>query len=211
MALHTGALQVLEEIYQERNLLHYAAKQKIPLQEDDVWIVYRGVVQIQALHYSGDESILGMLGPMMPFSRAFTDLDSYDVQALTKVDLLRLRWRDIQKSPALAMEINQLLTRRLQQTEILLSLLNKNQIEERLLRFLAFLAGEFGKESPEGICIDIRLTHQQIANMVGTTRVTVTKLLGTLKKASLLRKGNSKYLCVHRDVLTLYQECKARS
>ena len=202
MALHTDALEVLEELYQECNLLHYAAKQKIPLYEDDVWIVYRGVVQIQALHYSGDESILGMLGPMMPFSRAFTDLDTYEVQALTKADLLRLSWRDIQKSPALAMEMNQLLTRRLQQTEILLTLLNKNQIEERLLRFLAFLAREFGKESPEGVRIDIRFTHQQIANMVGTTRVTVTKLLGSFKKTSLLSKGNSKYLCINREVLT---------
>jgi CRP-like cAMP-binding protein len=204
MALHTESLEVLEEIYQERNLLRYSAKQKIHLYEDDVWIVYRGVVQIQTLHYSGDESIIGMLGSMMPFSRAFTDLDSYDVRALTEVDLLRLSWRDIQKSPALAMEMNQLLTRRLQQTEILLTLLNKNQIEERLLRFLAFLAREFGKESPEGVHIDIRLTHQQIANMVGTSRVTVTRLLGAFKKASLLSKGNSKFLCMNRAVLTLF-------
>jgi len=116
---------------------------------------------------------------------------------------LRLSWRDIQKSPALAMEMNQLLTRRLQQTEILLSILNKNQIEERLMRFLAFLAREFGKESPEGIRIDIRLTHQQIATIVGTTRVTVTKILGAFKKASLVGKGKTKYLCIHRDVLTL--------
>ncbi|MGA7937954.1 MAG: Crp/Fnr family transcriptional regulator [Kovacikia sp.] len=203
MALQTDTFEVLEEIYQERNLLHFAAKQKIPLQEDDVWIVYRGVVQIQALHYSGDESILGMLGPMMPFSRAFTDLDSYDVQALTEVDLLRLSWRHIQKSPALAMEINQLLIRRLQQTEILWSILNNNQIEKRLLRFLAFLAREFGKESPEGIRIDIRLTHQEIASIVGTTRITVTRFLGAFKKASLVGKGKTKYLCIHRDVLIL--------
>jgi CRP-like cAMP-binding protein len=203
MVLHTESLEVLEEIYQERNLLRYSAKQKIHLYEDDVWIVYRGVVQIQTFHYSGDESIIGVLGPMMPFSRAFSDLDSYEVRALTEVDLLRLSWRDIQKSPALAMEMNQLLTRRLQQTEILLSILNKNQIEERLMRFLAFLAREFGKESPEGIRIDIRLTHQQIATIVGTTRVTVTKILGAFKKASLVGKGKTKYLCIHRDVLTL--------
>ena len=202
MALHTGSLEVLEAIYQEHNLLHYPAKQKIPLHEDDVWIVYRGIAQIQTIHYSGDESTLGLIGPMMPFSKAFTDLDSYDVYALTDVDLLRLSWRDIQQSPALAMEMNHLLTRRLQQAEILLTLLNKNQINERLLRFLAFLAREFGKESPEGIRIDIRLTHQQIANMVGTTRPTVTRLLGAFKKASLLSKGRSKYFCMNRDVLT---------
>ena len=207
MALQTDAFQVLQEIYQEPNLRHYAAKQKISLYEDDVWIVYCGVVQIQTLHDSGDESILGMLGPMMTFSRAFTDLDIFDVQALTEVDLLRLSWQDIQQSPALAMAMNQLLTRRLQQAEILLTLLKKNQIEERLLSLLVFLAREFGKESPEGIRIDIHLTHQQIANIVGTTRVSVTKIMGGFKKASLVSKvseGKSRYLCVNRNVLTLF-------
>jgi CRP-like cAMP-binding protein len=101
------------------------------------------------------------------------------------------------------MEINQLLIRRLQQTEILWSILNNNQIEKRLLRFLAFLAREFGKESPEGIRIDIRLTHQEIATIVGTTRITVTRFLGAFKKASLVGKGKTKYLCIHRDVLIL--------
>jgi CRP-like cAMP-binding protein len=206
MALPTESFKVLEAIYQERNLLDYSAKQKIPLYEDDVWIVYRGFVQIQTLDYSGDESILGLLGPMMAFSRAFTDLDSHDVSALTNVDLLRLSWKDIQQSPALAVEMNQLLIRRLEQMEILLTLVNKKLVKERLLSFLVFLAREFGKESPEGIRIDIRLTHQQIASIVGTTRVTVTRLLGGFKKASLVTlvgKGKSRYLCMNRDVLTL--------
>ena len=204
--MHTDSLEILEEIYQERNLLRYSAKQKIHLYEDDVWIVYRGFVQIQTLDYSGDESILGLLGPMMAFSRAFTDLDSHDVSALTNVDLLRLSWKDIQQSPALAMEINQLLIRRLKQMEILLTLMNKKLVEERLLSFLVFLAHEFGKESPEGIRVDICLTHQQIATIAGTSRATVTKLLGAFKKASLVTlvgKGKAKHLCINRDVLTL--------
>jgi CRP-like cAMP-binding protein len=204
MVLHTDSLESLEAMYQEHNLQHYAAKQKIPLYEDDVCIVYRGIAQIQTFHYSGDESTIGLVGPMMPFSRAFTDLDSYYVQALTDVDLLRLSWRDVQRSPALAMKMNQSLTRRLQQTEILLTLRNKNKLDDRLLRLLTFLAREFGKETPEGIRIDIRLTHQQIANIVGTTRVTVTRLLGGFRKASLLTKGKTRDLCIRRDLLTLF-------
>jgi CRP-like cAMP-binding protein len=207
MALPTGSFEALEAIYQERNLLDYSAKQKIPLYEDDVWIVYRGFVQIQTLDYSGDESILGLLGPMMAFCRAFTDLDSYGATALTNVDLLRLSWKDTQKSPALAMEMNQLMIRRLKQMEILLTLVNKKLVEERLMSFLVFLAREFGKESPEGIRIDICLTHQQIANMLATSRISVTRLLGAFKRASLITlggKGKYRYLCVNRDVLTLF-------
>ncbi len=206
MALHTdatGALESLEAMYQEHNLQHYAAKQKIPLLEDDVCIVYRGVAQIQTFHYSGDESVIGLIGPMMSFSKAFTDLEAYFVHALTDVDLLRFSWRDVQKFPMLALEMNQLLVRRLQQSEILLTLRNKNKLDERLLRLLIFLAREFGKESSEGVRIDISLTHQQIANIVGTTRVTVTRLIGEFKRNSLLSKGRTRYLCVRKDLLNL--------
>jgi CRP-like cAMP-binding protein len=207
MALHTEALESLESLetmYQEHNLQHYAAKQKIPLLEDDVCIVYRGVAQIQTFDYSGDESVVGLIGPMMPFSRAFTDLDAYYVHALTDVDLLRFSWRDVQKSPTLAMKMNHLLVRRLQQAEIFLTLRNKNKLDDRLLSLLIFLAREFGKEGPEGIRIDVRLTHQQIANIVGTTRVTVTRLIGEFKRTSLLvSKGRTRYLCLRRDLLTL--------
>jgi CRP-like cAMP-binding protein len=200
MVSRTDSLRLLEELYQERTLWHYKANHLIPLHKDDIWIVYRGIVQTQTIHSSGDESILGLIGPMMPLARKFSTLESYTAVALTDVDLLRLNWRDVQDSPRLAMDMNQLLARRLRQTESLLALLGKRQTSERLLGFLAFLAREFGQETPKGIFLDIRLTHQQIANIVGTTRVTVTRLLGTFKKESILTRGTGHRLCLSHGV-----------
>jgi CRP-like cAMP-binding protein len=196
MVSRTDSLRLLEELYQERTLWHYKANHLIPLHKDDIWIVYRGIVQTQTIHSSGDESILGLIGPMMPLARKFSTLESYTAVALTEVDLLRLNWHDVQDSPRLAMDMNQLLARRLRQTESLLALLGKRQTSERLLGFLTFLAREFGQETPKGIFLDIRLTHQQIANIVGTTRVTVTRLLGAFKKESILTKGTGHRLCL---------------
>jgi CRP-like cAMP-binding protein len=200
MVSRTDSLRLLEELYQERTLWHYKIGHLIPLHKDDIWIVYRGIVQTQTIHPSGDESILGLIGPMMPLAKKFTTLESYSAIALTDVDLLRLNWRDVQDSPRLAMDMNQLLARRLRQTESLLALLGKRQTSERLLGFLAFLAREFGQETPKGIFLDVRLTHQQIANIVGTTRVTVTRLLGTFKKRSILTKGTGHRLCLNHGV-----------
>ncbi|MGA7951974.1 MAG: Crp/Fnr family transcriptional regulator [Gloeobacterales cyanobacterium] len=200
MVPRTDSLRLLEELYQDRTLWHYKANHLIPLHKDDIWIVYRGIVQTQTLHASGDESILGLFGPIMPLARRFSTLESYTAAALTDVDLLRLSWRDVQDSPWLAMEMNQLLARRLRQTESLLALLGKRQTSERLLGFLEFLAREFGQETPKGIFLDIRLTHQQIANIVGTTRVTVTRLLGTFKKEAILTRGTGHRLCLNHGV-----------
>lgn len=183
---------LLEELYQERNLWHYRAGRVIPLCWDEVWIIYRGMVQVQTIHPSGDESIISLIGPMMPLAQKFTALESYETYALSDVDLLRLRWKDIQESPRLSLEMNELLTLRLRHTESLLALLGRRYIGDRLVGFLGFLAREFGQQTPDGIFIDIHLTHQQIANVLGTTRVTVTRFLGILRQASLFWVGEDR-------------------
>jgi CRP-like cAMP-binding protein len=192
---------LLEELYQERNLWHYRAGKPIPLCRDDVWIIYRGIVQVQTLHPSGDESIISLIGPMMPLAQKFTTLESYDTYALTDVDLLRLTWQDIQSSLRLSTEMNQLLALRLRQTESLLALLGRRQIGDRLVGFLSFLAREFGQQTPEGIAIDVHLTHQQIANVLGATRVTVTRFLGILRQGSLFWVGEDRCWYVSPKIL----------
>ncbi len=203
MVVHKGSLELLDKICQGGELQHYPAKQHIPLYGDEVLILYRGFVQLQTFDHSGDESVLGVLGPMMTISRSFSNLALYEIYTLSEVDLVRLSWQDIDKSQSLTLEMNQLLTRGLRQVQILLTLINKNRVDERLLGLLAFLAREFGKETPEGIHIDIPLTHQQIANIVGTKRVTVSRCLVVFKKVSLLSKKKGRQLYVYQEVLNM--------
>lgn len=56
--------------------------------------------------------------------------------------------------------------------------------------------GLLGYRGPE-----IRLTHEQIADLVGTTRVTTTKLLGDLRASGLVRLRRGGVVVVNRDRL----------
>lgn len=47
---------------------------------------------------------------------------------------------------------------------------------------MRWLAQRFGHEVAQGQIIDLRLTHQEIAQYIGTTRVTVTRLLNRLQQ-----------------------------
>jgi CRP-like cAMP-binding protein len=181
--------QLLEELYRERTLRFFKAGQVIPLRGQDVWIVYRGIVQAVTLQPSGDEVLLGLLGPLMPLSRGLTLLEPYQAMALTNVDLLRLTVEEIQVSPKLIRELNDQMARRLRQTEALLALAGKRLVVDRLQGFLYLLAHEFGQQTPQGLRIDVRLTHQQFANALGTTRVTVTRFLGELRTQGLIAIG----------------------
>lgn len=187
---------ILEELYKGRPLWSYASGKRIPLFEDEVCIIYRGIARTQTLQFGGEESILGLVGPMMPVARRFTMLNPYEAYALTHVDLLRLKWEEIESSEVLMRELNRSLIQRLRHTEVMLALLSKRQTSERLIGFLSFLAQEYGKQTPQGIRIEVQLTHHQIADAICTTRVTITRLLGILRKASLIRIGQDRYFYV---------------
>ncbi len=187
---------ILEELYQGWPLCSYSMGRRIPLFDNEVCIVYRGVVRTQILQKEGEECILGLVGPGMPVFSSFTLLNSYEAHALSNVDLVRLKWSEVQKSDPLMRELNRMLIKRLRHTEVLLALHSKRQTSERLIGFLSFLAQEYGKETPQGIRIEVQLTHQQIADAISTTRVTITRLLGVLRKASLIKIGPHRHLYV---------------
>nr|WP_330359399.1 helix-turn-helix domain-containing protein [Moorena bouillonii] len=69
----------------------------------------------------------------------------------------------------------------MRQTEILLAISGQRRVEVRLQHLLLLLKREVGEPVPEGIRIGMRLTHQDLANAIGTTRVTITRLLSKFK------------------------------
>lgn len=61
-----------------------------------------------------------------------------------------------------------------------------NRMPTRVAHQLLFLARQFGYEGDEGTCIQLPLTHQDIADMLGTTRRTVTMAMGELRRQGLV-------------------------
>ena len=205
MNTNVGSLKlILEKLYEGRPLCSYAPGKRIPLFVDEVCIIYRGIIRTQTLQPGGEESILGLVGPMMPVARKLTLLNFYEVYALTHVDLLRLKWEEIENSEVLTRELNRSLIKRLHHTEVMLALLSKRQTSERLIGFMAFLAQEYGKNTSQGIRIEVQMTHQQIADAFCTTRVTITRLLGVLRKASLIKIGHDRHIYVMDELASNY-------
>jgi hypothetical protein len=54
---------------------------------------------------------------------------------------------------------------------------NFKRVETALLHLLLWLGKKFGREVQQGQLLDIRLTHQDLAELLGTTRVTITRIL----------------------------------
>ena len=58
---------------------------------------------------------------------------------------------------------------------------------ERVIHLLIELCEKYGRRSDSGITLDIRLSHQEMASIIGSTRETVTVVLGQLQKESLIQ------------------------
>jgi CRP-like cAMP-binding protein len=186
LAYRDPFITLLEQLYQERSLITYNAGCNIPLQHQDLHIIYRGVVQLHTLHADGGETIVGLCGPSMAFGKAITSVDPYWATALSEINLLPLSMSEIEASPTLMAGIFPQLVRRLQQSEAWLAISGRRLVCDRLRFVLVQLAQDFGHVEPGGVRIKLRLTHHQISTIIGTTRVTVTRLLRDFKNEGWL-------------------------
>lgn len=180
-----------------RRLHFYDKSEQIPLVDEGVWQVYRGTTQLSQLSISGEEILLGWAQPSAFFGLWFTHLDSYQAKALSEVYLKWYSLSEIDSSPQLAHMVLQQVTRRLRQTEALLAIAGLKRVEERLLQLLGLLKQEMGQSINEGTRLTVRLTHQNMANAIGTTRVTVTRLLGDFQKQGLISLDSDRHFIIH--------------
>jgi CRP-like cAMP-binding protein len=190
--------QFLENLYRGRNLYSYSSGHEILMYPHEIWIVCRGLVRLNTIHASGNEVILAIIGPSMPFGLPLTILNPYQAIALSNVDLMRLSTSEVEQSPILTQGICRHLTRRLQQTEAMLAVVNHRRVEDRLRHLLLLLKDEIGQETADGIRLNVRLTHQHLANAISSTRVTVTRAIGELQAEGWLNVDKNRYIYIHQ-------------
>lgn len=196
---------LLETTYRRRSLVHLVAGSSVPLLRDQLWLVVRGMVKLGALTIHGDELLLGLAGPDQAFGEPLHDLDTYSATTLCSTDLLCLSWAEIQADHQLAVAILQRVSQRQRQSQALLALLGLRRVEDRLRGFLELLALDYGQPCERGLLLDLGMTHQELASALGTTRVTVTRVLGHLREAGWLDADGQRRL-----VLRSQPRCQPR-
>ena len=75
--------------------------------------------------------------------------------------------------------------------------MQKGRLASLLMRFIE----DFGVEVKSGYLIDIVLTHQEIANLMGSSRVTVTKLLNQFIDEGIIKIYKRKIVVMDIDRL----------
>lgn len=171
---------------------------------DYMYIIAEGSVKVTKLSGDGREKILELLevgdffGEMSLFDEAPR---SASVKAMSDVRILALARNDflhlLSRSPDLALSVIQELTRRLRQVDEQASSLSFQRVKERTMGLLLRLAKDASNH--EGRRKTPVLTHQQIADMIGTSRETVTRAVKGLKEEGWLEQEGKRYLVPAED------------
>lgn len=160
----------------------FAASESIPIEADSIWLLREGIVKTRAWTEEGTPIIMGYWGAEDIIGQPLSLVSSYyQVKCLTKVDAVSIPIDRVYL-------ITDLISRHVKQTEELLYILRSDRMHQRLRKFLIWLAQKFGTEVEFGLMIDLRITHQDLAETIGATRVTVTKLINQLEQEGFLSR-----------------------
>ncbi|MEN8182570.1 MAG: Crp/Fnr family transcriptional regulator, partial [Myxococcota bacterium] len=123
-----------------------------------------------------------------PRSASVKTLKPVRLLALSRTDFLNL----LRKSPDLALAVIQELSRRLRTVDDQASALSFQRVKDRTKGLLERLARDPHSGGEQRITP--ALTHQQIADMIGTSRETVTRVIKELKLEEWLSQEGKRYL-----------------
>ncbi len=160
---------------------------------DALYVLVSGVMKLFRPYSGSKEATLRLLRPWDIFGhlafagearqRAYAEAVTDCV--VTKVPKIFVE-RAVRQEPLVAFKIMTLLELRLVQYEELVKCLLPRETEVRLANLLPLLAQKFGDRRDGVVTIDLRLTHQDLAAMVASTRESVTKVLNEMRGRGLI-------------------------
>jgi len=176
--------------------------------------VLRGRVKICARSADGKELVLNILGKDGLFGEiALLDGEprTADAVALEETDLLVLERSKftpiLAENPDIALRLLGLLCKRLRLTNEYLEDALFLEAPSRLAHSLLRLVPTFGKTVPDGVLLDVKLSQQQLANLVGISRESVNKQLKEWERDGLI--SLAKGIVTLRDPHSLEQVARA--
>jgi CRP/FNR family transcriptional regulator len=152
-----------------------------------IYFIEKGRVRLTRLSPEGKTVILALLGPGDFIGEAAWEAGEHDSYAETLEEsrvyqIGREAFQNfIRTNPEFGIRLIQVIGMRLTQAQARIEDLVFRQVPSRIARLLITLADSHGKVTPKGIKVEYPLTHQEIADMVGSSRVTVTQILNRFR------------------------------
>ncbi|HHN65625.1 MAG TPA: Crp/Fnr family transcriptional regulator [Nitrospirae bacterium] len=168
---------------------------------DFLYIVKKGKVKITKMSQEGKEIILEIISPGdmfgavavlqgFPYPANAVAMEKTEVIKLHRNALMRILDRFPSVMYCLAMNIGE----RMRGSHEMLKNIALERVEARIAALLLKLADKMGEDTEEGRAINMKLTKQDVADMVGTTVETSIRTMSKFKKRGLIKEKGGRVI-----------------
>lgn len=175
---------------------------------DHLLVVMQGRVKVSLASADGKEAILSLLEPGDVFGEmALLDGEarSASVTAMEASTFLVIWRRDflpfLERNPQVALKLLAALSRRLRATNDLVGNLSFLNLPARLARILLNLGQQYGRVTAEGIAIGLKLSQEELGNLVGVSRESVNRQVRHWVEAGVLEYTHGTLVVKNSDFL----------
>ncbi|MGF1486227.1 MAG: Crp/Fnr family transcriptional regulator [Prochloraceae cyanobacterium] len=193
----------------------FGKEEKIPARPGLLYLVERGAIRLVGQAHINpvkidnngtfeddtsdgiEEAFLGFIGAGQPFE--IVTHSPFSIRAYAHVDrtaVVWMYWHELDNWPHFRREIFEAIRYQHQRKLLWMSTLGQRRTIDRLLGFLTLLIEEYGEPSGDYYCLPFSLTHSQIGSAIGSTRVTVTRLMGKLREEGLISIQEDNLICM---------------
>lgn len=162
-------------------------------EKEAVYFIQDGLVKTYKTDENGHEQIVAFLktGDMFPHAGFFNHRPyPATAEAITDTHLVAIPVHTFElllmHTPSIAVKMMRVMGDKIMELQETIQSLSGQGVRRRVLSFLIRLAEQHGTVSGSRVTIDLPMTHQEIANSVGTTRETINRVLNQLTKENLL-------------------------
>ena len=174
--------------------------------EKVVFLIKSGRVRISRNTADGKEVTVAILGPgdMFGEDALFGGIERTTVATCMEETLICKAHADalfglLAANSGLALNVAQMLSDRLSDASATIEDLAYAKISDRLVNLFERLAGELGRPTDDGTFLDVRLTHQDIASIIGSTRETVSLEMNHLVRAGQIKQEGGYITVLRKD------------
>ena len=194
--------RILDWAQQHCRYRTFSKDERIPTRDGLLYLVERGAVRLvgtaqlststtksrsEVSKATTEETFLGFVGAGQPFE--IVAQSPFTLGAYSHIDqtaVVWMYWNDLDNWPHFRREVLDAFRHQHQRKLLWLSTLGQRKTIDRLFGFITLLVEEFGQPTENGYCLPFPLTHAQIGSAIGSTRVTVTRLMGKLRQKGLI-------------------------
>lgn len=166
---------------------------------DGLYFIKQGKMRMYTLSEDGKQYTNGIIGNGAVYGDTeFFSLGSKDyyIETLSEIIICTFPSKTFEAflmaHPKMVINLMKRLSQKIEEQNQMLKQLALYDIKQRLVYWLCKLANSFGQDQGDFITIDLDLSHQELANMIGSTRESVSLTLKELAKLGIIISGRLK-------------------